>query len=133
MTPQIDTGITTTEVQQYEQPNLTYCVSGDIISGKIDGVEALKQTIHHILVTERYAFPIHSDNYGVELEKYLGSDMPTIEADIEETLKDALMQDNRITNVYVSSVESNGLDSCIVNFTVDSIYGTFEEELNVLQ
>ena len=133
MTPQIDNGITTSEIQQYEQPTLTYCVSGKIISGKIDGVEALKQTIHHILVTERYAFPVYSEDYGIELEKYLASDIPTIEADIEETLKDALMQDNRIVNVYVNSVEKDGLDSCKIYFTVNSIYGSFEEELNVIQ
>ena len=132
MTPQIDNGITTTEIQQYEQPNLTYLVSGNIISGKVDGIEALKQTIHHILVTERYAFPIYSDDYGAELEKYHASDVPTIEADIEETLRDALMQDNRVTNVYVNSVVQEAVDSCNVNFTVESIYGSFEETIDVL-
>ena len=133
MTPQIDNGITTTEVQQYEQPTLTYRVENNIVSGMIDGIDALRQTIKHILVTERYAFPIYDDSYGVELEKYLATDIATIQADIETTLREALTQDNRVTNVYVNSVEQDTLDSCIVNFTVESIYGNFEEEIDVLQ
>ena len=133
MTPQIDTGFTDSNVQQYEQPTLTYRAENNMVSGMIDGIDALRQTIKHILVTERYAFPIYDDNYGVELEKYLGTDIATIQADIETTLKEALLQDNRITNIYVNSVEQDGLDSCIVNFTVESIYGNFEEEIDVLQ
>lgn len=133
MTPQIDTGLTDSNVQQYEQPTLTYRAENNMVSGMIDGIDALRQTIKHILVTERYAFPIYDDNYGVELEKYLGTDIATIQADIETTLKEALLQDNRITNIYVNSVEQDGLDSCIVNFTVESIYGNFEEEIDVLQ
>lgn len=132
MTPQIDTGITQTNIQEYEQPNLTYRVENDIVSGMIDGIDALKQAVKHILVTERYSSPIYDENYGVELEKYLGTDIATIQADIETTLREALLQDNRITNVYVNSVEQDSLDSCIVNFTVDSIYGSYEETINIV-
>ena len=133
MTPQIDTGIVDSNIQEYEQPNLTYRVGDETISGMIDGIDSLKQTVKHILMTERYAFAIYSDDYGVELEKYMGTGIETIKADIETTLREALMQDNRITNIYVNSVEKESIDSCIVNFTVDSIYGSFEEEIDVLQ
>lgn len=122
----------TSEPETYNQPTLTYRVSQNQISGKIDGIEALKQTIKHILNTERYSNPIYSDSYGVELEQFVGKEIYIIEAEIENLLKEALLQDNRITNVYVTSVTKDDLDSCRIEFVVESIYGTFVEETSVL-
>ena len=122
-------------IQEYRQPDLTYRIGESTIFGKItDGMESVKQSILHILSTERYSNPIYDDNYGVELEKYIGQDKGTVIADIENTLNEALTQDDRITKIKVNSitdgVESNSL---VVEFTVYTIYGEIGEVLNVVQ
>lgn len=117
----------------YRKPNLTYRLGENDVTGKLDNLEALKQSITHILSTERYDNPIYSQDYGVELEQYLGQDIGFIMADIERTLKDALTQDDRIMDVLVTDVTKLTSDSCKVEFTVYTIYGNMEESLNVLQ
>ena len=130
-TQNIETG----GIQEYRQPNLTYRMGESAIVGKItDRIESVKQSILHILSTERYSNPIYDDDYGVELEKYIGQDKGTVIADIENTLNEALTQDDRITKIKVNSitdgVESNSL---VVEFTVYTIYGEIGEVLNVVQ
>lgn len=121
------------ETLEYRQPNLTYRLSDKIVAGKIDGIEAVKQAVQHILMTERYSNPIYDDDYGVELEQYVGQDIGIIAADIESTLQDALCQDDRIEDVVVNSVKKSETQNgaCVVDFTVYTIYGTIEESLNV--
>ena len=130
-TQNIETG----GIQEYRQPDLTYRMGESAIVGKItDKIESVKQSILHILSTERYSNPIYDDDYGVELEKYIGQDKGTVIADIENTLNEALTQDDRITKIKVNSitdgVESNSL---VVEFTVYTIYGEIGEILNVVQ
>lgn len=130
-TQNIETG----GIQEYRQPDLTYRMGESAIVGKItDRIESVKQSILHILSTERYSNPIYDDDYGVELEKYIGQDKGTVIADIENTLNEALTQDDRITRIKVNSitdgVESNSL---VVEFTVYTIYGEIGEVLNVVQ
>ena len=133
MTPQIYDDYSV-DSYSYRQPNLTYKLGNSTVTGKItDKIESVKQAIYHILMTERYSNPIYDDDYGIELEKYQNQDFGYIQANIEQTLKEALTQDDRITDVYVNSVEKLDLNSCLVNFTVYTIYGTIEEKLNVLQ
>ncbi len=134
MTPQISTG-DTSNVYSYRQPNLTYRLGKKTVAGKIDQLEAVKQSIYHILSTERYSNPIYDDDYGVELEQYLGKDIGYITADIENTLREALCQDDRITDVQVNDVSKSTEEesACVIDFTVFTIYGNIEETLNVIQ
>ena len=127
--------IETGGIQEYRQPDLTYRMGESAIVGKItDRIESVKQSISHILSTERYSNPIYDDDYGVELEKYIGQDKGMVIADIENTLNEALTQDDRITKIKVNSIkdgiESNSL---VVEFTVYTIYGEIGEVLNVVQ
>ena len=114
------------------QPTLTYSIS---TGGKIDNEEAIRQAIYHILMTERYSNPIYDHDYGIELNQYIGKDINYIRASIERTLREALLQDDRIQNVVVNRVEKSDVEvnSYIIEFTVYTSYGNFEEILNVLQ
>lgn len=132
MTPQIYDDYSG-ESYSYRQPNLTYKLGESTVAGKItDKIESVKQAIYHILMTERYSNPIYDDDYGVELEKYQNQDIGYIQANIQQTLKEALTQDDRITDVVINSVEKIDINSCIVDFTVYTIYGNIEEKINVL-
>lgn len=134
MTPQISAG----DAEQsyiWRNPSLTYRLGDTTITGKVDKKEAVRQAIYHILMTERYSSPIYDEDYGAELEQYQGKDLGFITAGIESTLREALMQDDRITDVRVDSIKESDTQqgACLVEFTVASIYGDLEETLNVLQ
>lgn len=119
---------------EYKQPDLTYRLGNKSVAGKIDKIDSIKQSIFHILSTERYSNPIYDDNYGVELEQYIGKDIGFVVAGIENTLREALCQDDRISDVQVNNIKiGEDGNSCFVEFTVFTIYGNIEEGLNVLQ
>lgn len=106
MIPQMET--TLTEIPEIiSYPNKTYKCTETQIIGKVTDLEAIKQAIFHILSIERYAYIIYDDSYGVELQKYIGQDLSYIEATIEETLKEALTQDDRIVNVRVTNISTS--------------------------
>lgn len=134
MIPQIGIG-ESKEIYSYRQPGLTYRLGTNTVAGKTDGIEAVKQAVYHILMTERWSNQIYDDDYGVELQQYVGKDIGYITADIENTLRDALCQDDRITDVQVNAVNKSTRQesACMVDFTVFSIYGNFNESLSVAQ
>lgn len=130
---EIETGGFGVQTYQYRQPSLTYRLNDETVAGKIDKIESVKQAISHILQTERFGSPLYSEDYGIELEQYLGKDIGFIKADIEETLRDALTQDDRITDVSVDSVEKSSEQNgaCVVTFTVRTIFGDIEESASI--
>lgn len=90
----------------------------DRIAGFVDDIEAIKQAVYHILSIERYAYAIYDDNYGVELEQYIGQDFEYLSATIQETLNEALTQDDRIFGVEVTNIEKTDDNSALVEFNV---------------
>lgn len=123
-----------------EMPSKTYKLiindeeQEDRISGFVDDIEAIKQTIYHILSIERYTYDIYDDDYGVELEQYIGQDFSYIEATIKDTLEEALMQDDRILGINTINLEKLSDDSIYINFIVDTNTGKeikMEVQLNV--
>ena len=132
MIPQINNQLIGESIQ-YRQPNLTYRVGDSTVAGKIDKLDSVKQAIYHILSTERYSNPIYDGDYGVELEQYIGKDIGFIMAGIQETLRDALLQDDRISDVQVDNVEKSDKqnNACLIDFTVFTIYGTYKDSLSL--
>ena len=103
----------------------------DRIIGYVDRLEAIKQAVYHILMTERYAYLIYSGNYGVEFEQYKGKPFSYLEMTIENTLREALTYDLRIKNIQVDKITSQG-DTALVEFTVFSIYGNLQMEVSIV-
>lgn len=130
MTPSANAYVT--QIQTYRYPDRTYRMGVKTMNGSIDKVDSIKQAIYHIMNTERYSNPIYSRSYGIELEKYQNADIEYIRSTIQTTLEDALLQDDRITNVTVDSVEQTDFNSCLVKFTVTTIYGVQEEEVEIV-
>lgn len=131
MTPQIADLVNSNAVT-YRQPNFSYRLNDKSIIGSVNGMEAVRQAARHILMTERYDHAIYDDDYGIELRQYVGKDIGFIRAGIETTLREALTQDDRITDVYVNSVtKADSNDACNVDFTVVTIYGNYNENLEV--
>lgn len=133
--PQIENPIVN-DTEVITLPNKTYKLiikedKDDRIVGYVDGLAAVRQAIYHILMTERYSYEIYSDNYGIELEQYIGKGIDYLESTIENTLKEALLIDLRILNVEITDITQVTNDSVLVKFNVTSIYGDLQLEVNI--
>lgn len=100
------------------------------IIGTIDQIKAVEQAVFLILNTERYQWLIHSWNYGVELHDLIGKDVDFCIPEIERRVREALLQDDRIT-----AVENFEFDvkkkKVLTTFTVVSIFGSINTEMEV--
>lgn len=115
------------------QSTITYKIDFDKgkVAGLCDELEALKQAIYLILNTERYEYLIYSWDYGVELKDVIAQDKAIAESEIKRRIKEALIQDDRITNVdnFIFKYEK---DSVAIEFTVFSVYGEFQQERRLI-
>lgn len=109
----------------------TEIVEVDTIAGFVDDLEAIKQSAYHILNTERYSSIIYDDDYGVELEQYIGQDFDYIESTIKDTLEEALTQDERILSVDITNIEKTNIDCVHVEFTILCDTGEIEMEVDI--
>ena len=100
------------------------------INGTIDQIQAVEQAVFLILTTERYQWLIFSWNYGVELQNLIGKDPEYCIPEIERRIREALLQDDRITAVENFEFELNKR-KVLTTFTVISIYGGFTSTLEV--
>lgn len=121
-------------IETVEFPNKTYKLDYENgrISGIIEGIEAVRQSVFKILNTERYDNIIYSWNYGVEFNSLIGLDYEFTSNDIQRQIKEALLEDDRILDVYEFNISKTG-NNMTVSFIVGSTEGEFtmEVELNV--
>jgi phage baseplate assembly protein W len=113
-------------------PSRTFKMNYDrlTVSGTIDQVQAVEQSVYLILNTERYEWLIHSWNYGVELHNLIGKDVEFCIPEIERRVREALLQDDRITAVQDFQFEVNK-KKVLTTFTVVSIFGAINTEMEV--
>lgn len=101
-----------------------------LVNGTIDQIQAVEQAVFLILTTERYQWLIFSWNYGVELKNLIGKDPEYCVPEIERRIREALLQDDRITAVENFQFEVNK-KKVLTTFTVISIFGGFTSTLEV--
>ena len=108
-------------------PGRTYRLDfkGKSIAGFVDGIEAVRQSVYSILNSERMQYEIYSWNYGVEVKDLAGRPAGLIQAELERTVTDALMQDDRIISVSDFEFESEN-NKTHVSFTIGSSMGEIE-------
>lgn len=117
-----------------QQPGLTYRLDmeQEAFRGLCNGLDAVKQAVYKILMTERYAHSIYSWNYGVELDALIGRQMNYAEGEIPRRIKSALLQDDRIRDVTNFKLErtqnqvAGAKNALRASFTVVSTEGSFE-------
>lgn len=119
-------------VTETMQPTKTYCMQLETmkVEGLTDGQAAMKQAIFKILQTERYQYPVYSDNYGVELRELIGQPIPYVLPEIDRRITEALTWDERITSVtdFKFDVKKNKVH---VTFTAHTVYGDLNIETAV--
>lgn len=116
-----------------ELPSKTYRIDMESgrVSGMTDGLAAVRQTVCHILSTERYEHVIFSWNHGSELKELYGRPQPYVQSELKRRIKEALTQDDRIRGVDAFSFERNK-SSLSVTFTVHSVHGDFPAGTEVM-
>ena len=96
-----------------------------------DNLKAIEQTVFKILNTQRYAYIIYSWNYGIELEDLFGQPVRYVCPEIERRVREALMQDDRITEVDNFEFEFPKRGVVATKFTVHTTLGDIDEEMVV--
>lgn len=116
-----------------DQPTRTYKLDLDAgrVAGMVDGVDAMKQVILKILLTERFAYLIYSWNYGIELDAVVGKSYQVFESEIKRVITEALLADSRITDVTDFEVTQIDKRTASVKFTAETIFGEIPIEREV--
>lgn len=120
----------TSEENLVEQPSLTWKLDFDRgrVNGKIDQLEAVKQAVYKALQTDRYWYLIYSDDYGHELSTLIGDSPAFMQSELKRMVEEALLVDERIESVDMLDLTING-DQLVYSFRVNSIFGSFDEEV----
>ena len=95
----------------------------------IDGLEALKQSLERMLLTERYWYTIYDQRYGTELFELFGNELEYAKLDISRRIKESLFEDDRVESVH-SFVIDIVKDKLTVRCVAESIFGTVELEVS---
>ena len=132
MTPQTTNQISN-EISTNEMTSKTYKIDFERkrIVEKIDKYEALKQAIYFILNTIRYKHIIYSFNYGSEINNVIGMDYELAKSEIERYVREAILADDRFTEIRNFKVSKVASDSMSISFDVYTIYGTINVEQEV--
>ena len=116
-----------------KQPTQTYRMDMEIRSaqGYTDGLEAMKQVIHKIILTERYQYMMYSWNYGIELLDLMGEPVSYVCPELERRISEALLCDDRIEGVdhFTFDVSQKGVVH--ISFTVHTVFGEVKAEREV--
>ena len=111
-----------------EQPSRTFRLNGDSVRGYVDELEAVKQAVYKILLTERYRYIMYSANYGVELSDLYGQPVSYVCPELERRIAEALTWDDRIDSVDGFEFDLAKKGEVHVKFTVHTIFGDITAE-----
>lgn len=107
-------------------PTMTFKVAEGRVIGVVDDYDAMVQAIDKIMQTERFVFPIYSEDYGNDLEDLVGADFEYIKVEAERMIDEALQADDRVTGVYVDEITQVASDSVQITGSVETIFGNVD-------
>ena len=121
----IPTSIEATISENSVEPSKTFKYNFDNgkISGTIDDIESLKQTIIIILSTPRYAYEIYDGSFGHELYTLIGQPKELIISEAPRLIEEALLEDDRILSVSDFEFNQTKIDSIEILFKIKSVFG----------
>lgn len=121
------TGVNTvTTPTSWQYPSYTWKLDYDDdgqIRGYCDERRAIEQAVYKILNTERYQYLIYSWNYGIELADLYGQPIPYVYAEIQRRITEALLADDRISDVTNFNFSNPQGGDVFVTFDVVTDYG----------
>jgi hypothetical protein len=112
-----------------EQPSRTYRLDFErgriFAAGSADGLEAVNQFIKKTLLTPRFRCLIYDNQYGSEIKQTIIAGDATrqfIETELPRLVRDALLADTRILDVYGFSISFDS-ENADIRFTAVTIFG----------
>lgn len=108
-----------------------YKLVGDRIVGYTDDIDALKQAINFIIGIEKEKFITMHNKTGVELRDKFGMDMKLARFEIGDTIKEGLLQDDRIDDVTEISVENTERGTLSIKMLVSTSIGSIDVEKEI--
>ena len=106
-----------------DEPTLTFKVENGRIRGKVDEQAAMVQAVDKILQTERLVYPIYSEQYGNDFNDLIGKNMGYAKVEVDRMLKEALLADDRVTDVQIDEIEQINRDTLQVKGTCFTVFG----------
>lgn len=115
-------------------PTKTYKVDlvNKRIIGTVDGPDAVLQFIRKVLSTDKYAFEIYDWYYGNELLKLVGQPYDYVITRVPNIFREALLVDDRITDIHDFTFTQTELDAVAVSCVIDTVYGAIPYEQEVM-
>lgn len=115
------------------QQSLTYKMQQDsgLIRGHTDGLDAVRQAVYKIIMTERYQYTMYSWNYGIELLDLFGEPVTYVCPELKRRISEALLCDDRIQGVDNFEYDLSRKGNVLVSFTVHTIFGDVRAEREV--
>ena len=117
-----------------DETSFTYKIKYDEnkIKEYIDGINAVKQAVYKILMTEKGRFGIYDSDFGISLSDLFGKNISYVRSELTVRIENALLYDDRIKKVYdFSFPEQSEKGVLSVKFFVSSVFGTEEFTLEV--
>ncbi|QHJ83324.1 MAG: hypothetical protein [Bacteriophage sp.] len=114
------------DFQEETLPTMTFKVAEGRVIGVVDDYDAMVQAIDKIMRTERFVFPIYTEDYGNDLEDLVGADFEYIKVEAERMIDEALQADDRVTGVYVDDIYKLSDDSVQITGSVETIFGNVD-------
>jgi len=129
----ITSGLLDRDFSIEERPSRTHWmdIERKSIQGMTDAQDAMGQAIYKILNTERYEYEIYSWNYGIETLDLYGEPVTWVVPELERRIREALLQDTRITEVsdFKFDFPEKGVVHAI--FIAHTIFGELKAERTV--
>ena len=116
------------EVEEAFMPSKTYRFdeSRNRIVGTVDGLEAMIQAYSKMFDTDRFAYEIYTDQYGVDFRKLIGQEMDYAIATLPTMVTEALFTDNRTVDVSDIEVIQTDKRSVVLTCHVTTTEGQFD-------
>lgn len=114
--------------EETEQTSYTYKL--DIKTGRIIGYtnrqEAVTQAILKLFYTERFAYVIYPQNYGIELENLLGQNIPFVTMALQSRIEEAIREDDRVLGIETCKIEQTNKNTLSVYCVINTVFGNVE-------
>lgn len=123
------------ELEEETLPSRTYRVQNSRIIAMTDGQGAMIQAVDKILQTERFVYPIYDEQYSNDFEELIGKDFGYAETEVDRMLREALLADDRVTDVSVDSIDKIDSTTLRVVGSCETVFGTvpIENEVSLIE
>lgn len=117
--------------EENQNPTLTFQIANERIRNKFDGLGAMVQAVDKILKTERFVFPIYTDQYGNDLNDLLGKNLGYAKVEAERMVKEALLADERVIKVDITNINETSPNTLTLTGECQTSYGNIPIESEV--